>query len=523
MIKSIVTREKCKVTSKKGITLIALVVTIIVLLILAGISIQMLTGQNGILKRAEEAKIKTDLAKEKEFLDFSVTSAFTPESLYSEFTLDSLQTSLNSYFGNNEATAVENPDGSFTIKIKESGNEYQLTKTGQEINVNKVKDEHPAFLSGTGSEEDPFLIESIEDLVFFSYQVREGIENYEGKYVELATDLNFSSSNSYVDPNCEDYSKYGYTGKIKEEIDKNGFIPIGQLGRKNETSYQKYFKGTFDGKKHSIINLSISKNLELEEDVNGDIGFFTINFGTIKNLNLISNSSINLKTSNQFAAVGFLCGVVGMKDVGDGFIEDCKVGGNLTANIIGYAFNVGGLVGALNGEIKGCINSTNITIESNLSGALRVGGVCGAMDINSVVENCYNTGKLAIGTNVSGYVGGITGIIGQTANSIKNVYNIGKIEETSTSSSRGLNIGGVVGFKDGSSSCVVEKTYSLDGLITTHNSNSLITDTGYEKKTNKELSGQAGVTLLNTGNDNPIWVEDTNNINNGYPILKWQV
>ena len=45
----------------KGITLIALVVTIIVLLILAGISISMLTGQNGILKRATEAKIKHQL------------------------------------------------------------------------------------------------------------------------------------------------------------------------------------------------------------------------------------------------------------------------------------------------------------------------------------------------------------------------------------------------------------------------------------------------------------------------------
>ena len=43
-----------------GITLIALVVTIIVLLILAGISIQMLTGNNGILQRATEAKEKTE-------------------------------------------------------------------------------------------------------------------------------------------------------------------------------------------------------------------------------------------------------------------------------------------------------------------------------------------------------------------------------------------------------------------------------------------------------------------------------
>ena len=50
----------------KGITLIALVVTIIVLLILAGISIAMLTGQNGILNRAAEAKEKTGVAQEDE-------------------------------------------------------------------------------------------------------------------------------------------------------------------------------------------------------------------------------------------------------------------------------------------------------------------------------------------------------------------------------------------------------------------------------------------------------------------------
>ncbi len=50
----------------KGITLIALVVTIIVLLILAGISISMLTGQNGILTRVAEAKRKTEDAEKQE-------------------------------------------------------------------------------------------------------------------------------------------------------------------------------------------------------------------------------------------------------------------------------------------------------------------------------------------------------------------------------------------------------------------------------------------------------------------------
>ena len=42
-----------------GITLIALVITIVVLLILAGVSISMLTGENGILTQAVKAKEKT--------------------------------------------------------------------------------------------------------------------------------------------------------------------------------------------------------------------------------------------------------------------------------------------------------------------------------------------------------------------------------------------------------------------------------------------------------------------------------
>ena len=51
-----------RLMKNRGITLIALVVTIIVLLVLAGISISMLTGQNGILNRASEAKEKTEIA-----------------------------------------------------------------------------------------------------------------------------------------------------------------------------------------------------------------------------------------------------------------------------------------------------------------------------------------------------------------------------------------------------------------------------------------------------------------------------
>ena len=61
MEKKIKTRE-----TRKGITLIALVLTIIVLLILAGITINLTIGEDGIIKRAQEAGKNYTEAAEKE-------------------------------------------------------------------------------------------------------------------------------------------------------------------------------------------------------------------------------------------------------------------------------------------------------------------------------------------------------------------------------------------------------------------------------------------------------------------------
>ena len=76
---------------KKGITLIALVITIIVLLILAGVSIAMLTGDNGILNRATEAKNKTEQAQKDE-----------------ENILNSYEDKLNEYTGIDWDTVLAN-------------------------------------------------------------------------------------------------------------------------------------------------------------------------------------------------------------------------------------------------------------------------------------------------------------------------------------------------------------------------------------------------------------------------------
>lgn len=60
--------------NNKGITLIALVVTIIVLLILAGVSIAMLTGDNGILKQSRKAKTDTANAEAVERINMELNA-----------------------------------------------------------------------------------------------------------------------------------------------------------------------------------------------------------------------------------------------------------------------------------------------------------------------------------------------------------------------------------------------------------------------------------------------------------------
>ena len=93
-----------------GITLIALVVTIIVLLILAGISINMLTGQNGILNRATEAKNTTGEAQERENIQVAITSAQTEDfAKESEITDETLRKEIRNTMGSDSNLSGTGP------------------------------------------------------------------------------------------------------------------------------------------------------------------------------------------------------------------------------------------------------------------------------------------------------------------------------------------------------------------------------------------------------------------------------
>lgn len=86
----------------RGITLIALVVTIVVLLILAGISVSMLTGQNGILNKAAEAKEKTEISSKDEQRKLAQAEALinTEKTTYKGVTFEEytkIESDLNEY------------------------------------------------------------------------------------------------------------------------------------------------------------------------------------------------------------------------------------------------------------------------------------------------------------------------------------------------------------------------------------------------------------------------------------------
>ena len=127
--------------NKKGITLVALIVTIVVLLILAGVSLNLLIGNNGIITRAKQAKISNDLSSYKEQLAMFIADKKTENS---EFYESSLTAGKNNLYYNTKTSEDEK-----TIKdiIKDVKDEYldslevvkgKLTVNTKDKNIIKV-------------------------------------------------------------------------------------------------------------------------------------------------------------------------------------------------------------------------------------------------------------------------------------------------------------------------------------------------------------------------------------------------
>lgn len=110
--------KKLQLRKKKGITLIALVITIIVLLVLVGVSIAMLTGENGIIVKAQEASFKSKIAKVDEQFKLYINQKKLENRKFEKGTLNIGETSL---FYN---TKEENEQGNIYTVLEEIDKEF---------------------------------------------------------------------------------------------------------------------------------------------------------------------------------------------------------------------------------------------------------------------------------------------------------------------------------------------------------------------------------------------------------------
>ena len=568
------------IKNKSGITLIALIVTIIVLIIIAGISIATLTADNGILRQTNSAKVTQIEATAREQVNLAISAmrlaiaeAQAQDNSYSaKKNSDLIQTKLLEilnidiqglngefndggiaarsdqseirivYEGDDYKNACNNELAKITYQIGLEQKSIELVESlenSDENTIEQVIDANPGVLET--SETGAYVINSIEDLVFFAYDVRNG-NTYSGQTVELGLSLDFSSEKSYVNPSRTDYATYGYDGVLSTMLTSGeGFEPIGKTS--NIDARLNAFAGTFDGKNNQIINMYINKVKPADDEMR--LGLFGNNSGTIKNVHIVN--------------------------------------GNISHGVTGSTGDIGGISSSNYGTIENCSYTGNITIYTvgTVTGTMRAGGISANSEAGSIVRNCYFDGNIygeattetasgrTIGGISSGNAGEISGcyskgnivsknmnnvggLIGNNRNILSNCYNLANITSYNTG-----HVGGLIARAQNNSTdefeSIVDSCYNI-GNISASNYNYLGTFSGgmytgnitnsYSKtnssfetigmihaaagdtievfeKTETEMKSTEFINLLNA-NTAGAYKQDTSNINNGYPILSWQ-
>ncbi len=199
--------EKIKIKKTNGITLIALVITIIVLLILAGVTIASLSGDNGILQRASEAKKKTN----KEDAEESIKLLLTEVQMEKNLGTKPLKDLLEEKFG--QSNVKPNGDGFKVIKdgyeatIDANGNlvgEVVKVGTGGEIPIPPTTGKTDGSWDATKGVNSPKLKDNMKLVTYSNGNWVEDTTNLAYKYVAgTGNEDNISSewANAVLDGN----------------------------------------------------------------------------------------------------------------------------------------------------------------------------------------------------------------------------------------------------------------------------------------------------------------------------------
>lgn len=214
------------------------------------------------------------------------------------------------------------------------------------------------FAGGSGTEEDPYLISTVDHL--------DNVRYYLDAHFKMISDIEFSESDFSIG---EAYYNEGA-----------GWEPIGYTSDK--------FTGSFDGNMHSISNLFINRNVE--------------------NVGLFGTADENCEISN---IVVLNANIVGSECVGGivGHLINSSVSNCYVSGIVKGSSNVGGIVGKMDkaSSVVSCISNGSV------EGDECVGGICGysypyeysATNIISNIDKCYNSSNVSGRTCVGGIVG----------------------------------------------------------------------------------------------------------------------
>ena len=193
---------KKSLKTSNGITLIALVITVIVLLILAGISISMLSGDNSILQRATDAKTKSDEAQIRERIQLAYHSSLTFG--LGKVEESTLKDEIKKEFNKTDSELEEN----WLDKTSVTG-KWRITIDGVYLDV-------PAEINEIGSSSDKSakIYNSIKDKT--PQEIIDGviIDGVKTKFISASSDgatIEYIGRNYIVSLNPTDYSVLSVT------------------------------------------------------------------------------------------------------------------------------------------------------------------------------------------------------------------------------------------------------------------------------------------------------------------------
>lgn len=361
--------------------------------------------------------------------------------------------------------------------------------------------------NGDGSADNPYQITTAEELAWFRDKVNStNGDNSPKLCAKLMNDISLSSV-------CHAASN------DKEEL---SWTPISTAA-----SYYQNWGGTFDGNGKAISDLYINAKQE-------KVGLFgTIYGGCVKNLT-IKNANVT-NTGNQYT--GILVGYADKATIQNIVVDALSSVSFLVERAVA---TVGGIAGALGGDIQNCENHAKVK-----SDAANTGGICGQLGTaynQGTIKGCYNDGVVTGTEGVAGIVGYVVkGNIEDCANYAKitgNMTTAGIAGHFASGELKNVFSNGNVESKFGMSSgmLVAVGSFYVDGLIAYDSDATLIYD-GNKKETqpfgkddipstkatgfSKDILATGSITYLlqQFAGEGIIWGQNLYNTQKAYPIL----